>query len=41
MPPGTLGFRASGKITREDDADVLVPELHRALEGGAGCGRCT
>jgi hypothetical protein len=34
MPPGTLGFRASGKITREDYADVLVPELHRALEGG-------
>jgi hypothetical protein len=34
MPPGTLGFRATGEITREDYADVLVPELHEALEGG-------
>jgi hypothetical protein len=35
MPPGTLGFRATGQITREDYADVLVPELHKALaEGG-------
>ena len=34
MPPGTLGFRATGQIAREDYADVLVPELHRALEGG-------
>jgi hypothetical protein len=32
MPPGTLGFRA----TREDYADVLVPELHKALEGAGG-----
>jgi hypothetical protein len=34
MPPGTLGFRATGRITREDYADVLVPELEKALEGG-------
>jgi SpoIIAA-like len=34
MPPGTLGFRAQGQITREDYADVLVPELQTALEGG-------
>jgi hypothetical protein len=34
MPPGTLGFRATGEITREDYADVLVPELNEALEGG-------
>ena len=34
MPPGTLGFRARGQIAREDYADVLVPELHKALEGG-------
>jgi hypothetical protein len=32
MPAGTLGFRATGKITREDYADVLVPELQEALE---------
>jgi hypothetical protein len=36
MPPGTLGFRATGEITREDYADVLVPELHKALEGAGG-----
>jgi hypothetical protein len=34
MPPGTLGFRATGQITREDYADVLVPELHKALAQG-------
>jgi hypothetical protein len=34
MPAGTLGFRATGKITREDYADVLVPELQEALEQG-------
>jgi SpoIIAA-like len=36
MPPGTLGFRAVGEIEREDYDDVLVPELHRALEAGDG-----
>lgn len=34
MPPGTLGFRASGRIEREDYVDVLVPELHGAIEAG-------
>ena len=34
MPAGTLGFRAKGEIEREDYEKVLVPELHRALEGG-------
>jgi hypothetical protein len=34
MPPGTVGFRATGEIEREDYDDVLVPELHRALEAG-------
>jgi hypothetical protein len=34
MPPGALGFRATGEITREDYADVLVPELHKAIAGG-------
>ena len=34
MPQGTLGFRVTGEIEREDYDDVLVPELHRALEGG-------
>ena len=32
MPSGTVGFRAAGEIERDDYDDVLVPELHRALE---------
>jgi hypothetical protein len=32
MPPGTVGFRAGGEIEAEDYDEVLVPELHRALE---------
>jgi len=31
MPPGTIGFRATGEIEREDYDEVLGPELHRAL----------
>jgi hypothetical protein len=27
MPPGTLGFRVSGRLTRVDYAGVLVPPL--------------
>jgi SpoIIAA-like len=34
MPPGTLGFRASGEIESEDYDDVLVPALRAALESG-------
>ena len=36
MPPGTIGFRVSGEIEREDYDQVLVPELRRALEAGGG-----
>ncbi len=36
MPPGTVGFRASGEIDRDDYDEVLVPELRRALERGGG-----
>jgi SpoIIAA-like len=36
MPPGTIGFRAAGEIEREDYDEVLVPDLHRALEAGGG-----
>ena len=35
MPPGTLGFRAAGHITREDYSGLLVPALQAAVEGGA------
>jgi hypothetical protein len=41
MPPGTIGFRARGEIERDDYADVLVPELRRAVESARSCGRCT
>jgi hypothetical protein len=34
MPPGTVGFRATGEIEREDYDNVLTPELNRALEAG-------
>jgi hypothetical protein len=41
MPSGTVGFRAAGEIEREDYDEVLVPELHRALEAAVVCGRST
>jgi SpoIIAA-like len=34
MPPGTVGFRVTGEVERGDYADVLSPELNRALEAG-------
>jgi hypothetical protein len=34
MPPGTLGFRVSGRLTREDYASVLVPPLRHAMDTG-------
>lgn len=34
MPKGTIGFRAAGEITADDYTDVLVPELHKIVEGG-------
>jgi hypothetical protein len=34
MPAGTVGFRASGKLTREDYREVLVPTLEEAIDAG-------
>jgi hypothetical protein len=34
MPEGTLGFRASGRITAEDYTTVLEPALRSAVEAG-------
>jgi hypothetical protein len=34
MAPGTLGFRVSETLTREDYVDVLVPPLRRAVDAG-------
>lgn len=35
MPAGTIGFRASGKLTRSDYRDVLEPVLREAAESGS------
>ena len=35
MPAGTIGFEASGKVTDDDYATVLVPAVRAALEEGA------
>ena len=34
MPPGTLGFRASGELDVEEYKRVLLPPLQDAVEGG-------
>lgn len=31
LPPGALGFRASGKVTTEDYERVLVPDIEAAF----------
>ena len=36
MPPGTIGFRVAGDVTREDYDRVLVPDIRAAIEGGGG-----
>lgn len=34
MPAGTIGLRASGKLTREDYQQVLEPALKEGVESG-------
>jgi hypothetical protein len=34
MPPGTIGFRAGGKVTREDYRQLLEPALRKEVESG-------
>jgi len=34
MAPGTIGFRATGKVTREEYKDVLLPAMKAAAEAG-------
>jgi SpoIIAA-like len=34
MPPGTLGFRATGKLTGGEYRDVLLPAMRSAAEAG-------
>jgi hypothetical protein len=35
MPPGTIGFRSSGKLTRSDYTEVLQPALREAVNAGS------
>lgn len=34
MPPGTVGFEATGRVSRENYADVLVPAVESAAASG-------
>ncbi len=34
MPAGTIGFRASGKLNRDDYRQVMEPDLRSAAEAG-------
>jgi hypothetical protein len=34
MPAGTIGFRASGHVTRDEYRDVLLPPMRAAAEAG-------
>jgi hypothetical protein len=34
MPAGTIGFKADGKLTRDDYRNVLEPVLRAAAESG-------
>lgn len=34
MPAGTIGLRASGKLSKADYTDVLEPALRQAIESG-------
>jgi SpoIIAA-like len=36
MPAGTLGFRAWGKITREDYTDVFLAPVKQKVDSGEG-----
>jgi SpoIIAA-like len=34
MPPGSIGLRASGKLSRDDYREVLEPALRRGVQSG-------
>jgi hypothetical protein len=34
MPPGTIGYRATGRVTRDEYRDVLLPGMRAAAEAG-------
>jgi SpoIIAA-like len=34
MPDGTIGFRAPGRVTRDEYRDILLPAMRAATEAG-------
>jgi hypothetical protein len=34
MPGGTIGFRASGRVTRDEYRDILLPSMRAAAQAG-------
>jgi hypothetical protein len=34
MPDGTIGFRATGRVTRDEYRDVLLPSMRACAEAG-------
>jgi hypothetical protein len=36
MPPGTLGFRASGHVTRDDYMERFLPPVKEKVDSGEG-----
>jgi hypothetical protein len=34
MPDGTIGFRATGRVTRDEYRDLLLPAMRAAAEAG-------
>jgi hypothetical protein len=34
MPQGTIGFRASGRVSGEEYRELLLPAMHAAVESG-------
>jgi hypothetical protein len=36
MPAGTLGFRATGRVTREDYSDRFLPPVQAKVDSGEG-----
>ena len=34
MPPGTIGFRATGRVTKDEYRELLLPALRAAAESG-------
>jgi SpoIIAA-like len=36
MPPGTIGFRAYGRVTKEEYAEVFLPPVREKVDSGEG-----